>query len=148
MTSTPSVRRAFPRMSARASSGRAPATVLALVLAAFVSSAAVTGCATAKDATPEEKVFSYGGTTLDVRAHGLPTDLVATDRQDVRVIRWFEARVIGSKEASWSLDGDALDLRAGCNGIANCDVRFRVEVPRGLTVLRDGRATDLGGNAS
>ncbi|MFI9331731.1 hypothetical protein ACIGZJ_29840 [Kitasatospora sp. NPDC052868] len=120
----------------------------ALALAALGSLAAVTGCASASDATPEERTFSYGGATLNVRSHEVSTDLVATDRQDIKVTRWFDARVLGSKETSWSLSGDNLDLQAGCTGIANCDARYRVEVPRNLTVLRDGRETDLKGGAS
>ncbi|MFF2043643.1 hypothetical protein ACFVVX_24815 [Kitasatospora sp. NPDC058170] len=125
---------------------KTPATALAL--AALASLAAVTGCATASDATPEEKTFGYGGTTLNVRSHEVSTDLVATDRQDIKVTRWFDARVVGRKETSWVLSDDTLDLQAGCVGIANCDARFRVEVPRNLTVLRDGRETDLKGGAS
>ncbi|MGW6914612.1 hypothetical protein ACWGB8_12435 [Kitasatospora sp. NPDC054939] len=113
--------------------------------AVLVLAVAVSGCASVSKATPEEKTFSYAGPTLDVRAHEVATDLVAADRQDIKVTRWFDAKNIGKKEVSWTLDGNTLDLRAGCTGFANCDARFRVEVPRGLTVLRDGRPTDLKG---
>jgi hypothetical protein len=50
-------------------------------------------------------------------------------------------------EASWELAKGALDLRATCSKLANCDVRFRVEVPRSVKVLRNGRVTDLKGAA-
>ncbi|WP_406195644.1 hypothetical protein OH807_07905 [Kitasatospora sp. NBC_01560] len=80
--------------------------------------------------------------------HEVPTDLVATDRHDVKVIRWFTADVIGKQRSEWVLEGDTLTLEPSCSGFANCDARFRVEVPPHITVLRDGRATELKGSAS
>ncbi|MFI6846776.1 hypothetical protein OG535_33450 [Kitasatospora sp. NBC_00085] len=123
------------------------ATVVALVaLAALV---AVTGCAKADEATPEDKTFGYHGTTLDVVSlHHVPTDPVMADRQDIKVTRWFKTDVIGNQRSSWALDDDTLTLEASCSGIANCDARFRVEVPPHITVLRDGRATELKGDAA
>lgn len=106
----------------------------------------LTACSVdAKSATPEEKTFAFGGETLDVKAHGIPTDLVAGDRKDVKVTRWFDTRAGSSKTLRWELKGDTLDLEAGCTGLALCDARFEVEVPRGVEVLRDGRKTDLRG---
>ncbi|MER5350074.1 hypothetical protein ABT093_07055 [Kitasatospora sp. NPDC002551] len=126
---------------------RVPVVGAALALAVLL--AAVAGCARAGDAEPESTVFGFGGSTLNVVArHHVPTDLVATDRQDVKVTRWFKADGIGTERTSWSLEGDTLTLVASCSGIANCDARFRVEVPPHVTVLRDGRATDLKGAGS
>lgn len=107
--------------------------------------ATVTGCASAKDAEPETKSFSFRGGTLDVRSHGIPTDLVATDRDDVQVTRWFDVGWGADDEATWELAEGTLDLQAKCSKLANCDVRFKVEVPKSLKVLRNGRTTDLKG---
>lgn len=116
-----------------------------LAAVALTSLAAVTGCADAKEATPETKRFSLAGSTLDVRAHGVPTDLVATHRKDVRVTRWFDVGTGAEPHSSWELKGKTLNLNAGCSRFANCDVRFRVEVPKSVKVLRNGRATHLKG---
>ncbi|WP_432146944.1 hypothetical protein [Streptomyces sp. bgisy084] len=113
-----------------------------VVLAAGIG---LTGCASAEDAKPETKNFSFGGRTLNVRSHDIPTDLVAAERKDVKVTRWFDVGMGADEESSWSLKKGILDLQAKCSKIANCDVRFRVEVPKSLKVLRNGRATDLKG---
>ncbi|MFE7543825.1 hypothetical protein [Streptomyces platensis] len=105
----------------------------------------LTGCANVEEAPPETKTFPFDGKTLNVRSHDIPTDLVAVDREDVKVTRWFAVGMGADAEASWSLKKGALDLQASCSKIANCDVRFRVEVPKSLKVLRNGRATDLKG---
>ncbi|MEU4408893.1 hypothetical protein AB0F88_30625 [Streptosporangium sp. NPDC023963] len=106
----------------------------------------LTACSVnAKNATPEEKTFAFSGRTLNVKSHEIPTDLVATDREDVKVTRWFDTKAGSSKTLRWDLRGGVLDLEAGCTGLALCDARFRVEVPRGVKVLRDGRRTDLRG---
>lgn len=106
---------------------------------------ALTGCSVdAKSAEPAVKTFAFDGRTLDVKTHEIPADLVATDRKDIRVTRWFDAKS-GKKRLRWELKGDTLDLEAGCSGLAICDARFKVEVPRGVTVLRDGAKTDLRG---
>ncbi|MFJ9696324.1 hypothetical protein [Kitasatospora sp. NPDC101183] len=122
----------------------APPALLALVVAALVP---LTGCADAGDAKPEEKSFAFSGKTLDVKAHGNRTDLVPADREDVKVTRWFKTGdlKVGDIRKVWELDNGTLELRAGCSGLADCDARFRVEVPRGVTVTRDGRPTDLRG---
>ncbi|MFJ9948751.1 hypothetical protein [Kitasatospora sp. NPDC091207] len=137
--------KAFGRSPGRRTVGRAR-PVIVLVLAALAGSVVVTGCASADEAKPEEMTFSYSGSTLDVVSlHHVPTDLVATDRQDIKVTRWFKADVVGTQKSDWSLEGDTLTLEASCSGFANCDARFRVEVPSSVAVLRDGRATDLKG---
>ena len=106
---------------------------------------ALAGCATASEATPVTTTFPFDGTILDVRSHDVATDLVATDRDDVEVTRWFATKLATGVKADWSLTDRTLDLRADCTGIANCDARFRVEVPLGVRVLRDGQATELDG---
>ncbi|MFE4516522.1 hypothetical protein ACFRMQ_20295 [Kitasatospora sp. NPDC056783] len=120
----------------------APA-LLALVVAALVPLA---GCADADDAKPEDKTFAFAGKSLNVKAHGAPADLVAADRTDVKVTRWFDTSgKIGTARESWTLQDGVLELEAGCSGFANCSTKYRVEVPTGVAVLRDGRETDLRG---
>ncbi|MEU9455680.1 hypothetical protein [Streptomyces sp. NPDC048277] len=116
-----------------------------LAAAALTSLVVLTGCADADDATPEKKTFSFDGKTLNVRSHGIPTDLVASDREDVEVTRWFDVEPGAKPHSSWKLDDGTLDLQAGCERFANCDVRFRVEVPKSVKVLRNGRETKLKG---
>ncbi|MFV2171700.1 hypothetical protein ACFHW2_02405 [Actinomadura sp. LOL_016] len=113
----------------------------AVVLAAGLSGGCV---ADADKADPVSRTFPLTGATLDVKAHDVPTDLVAADRRDVKVTRWFDDKSPWS-DAWWRLEDGVLDMAASCSGIANCDARFRVEVPRGVRVLRDGEPTDLGG---
>ncbi|MEU7185254.1 hypothetical protein [Streptomyces sp. NPDC045470] len=118
--------------------------VLAVVVGLGVG---VAGCSVdASQATPESKVFPFQGKSLDVRTHEIATDLVAVDRRDVKVTRWFDAAA-GSEHLSWELKGGVLDIDAGCSGLAICDAKFRVEVPEGVTVLRDGRKTGLRGGS-
>ncbi|MET8542499.1 hypothetical protein ABZW03_17860 [Kitasatospora sp. NPDC004799] len=117
--------------------------MVGLVLAGLV---VLAGCADAADAKPEERVFEFAGRSLNVKAHGHATDLVAGDRADVKVTRWFDTSgKVGTAKTSWTLEDGVLELRAGCSGLANCDAKFRVEVPKGVAVLRDGRETELKG---
>jgi hypothetical protein len=124
-----------------------PATTRLLACCAITTLiGGLTACSVnAGNALPEEKTFAFSGKTLNVKSHEIPTDLVAGDRDDIKVTRWFDAKAGSSKTLRWDLKGDVLDLEAGCTGIALCDARFRVEVPRGVKVLRDGRRTDLRG---
>ncbi|MFI0261935.1 hypothetical protein ACH4OW_23195 [Streptomyces sp. NPDC017056] len=125
--------------------GRTAIARIAAACAVVSLGVALTGCSVdAKSAEPAVKTFAFKGRTLDVKTHEIPVDLVATDRQDIRVTRWFDAKS-GEKHLRWELEGDTLDLEAGCSGLAICDARFKVEVPRGVTVLRDGAKTDLSG---
>ncbi|WP_244410224.1 hypothetical protein [Streptomyces albofaciens] len=120
---------------------------LAAVGAAPLAALVLTGCSVdAKSAAPAVKTFPFTGRTLNVKTHEIPADLVATDRRDIKVTRWFDAKS-GAKKLRWELTGQTLDLEAGCTGLAICDARFKVEVPRGVTVLRDGARTDLNGGA-
>ncbi|MFF3667282.1 hypothetical protein [Microtetraspora malaysiensis] len=117
------------------------------VLMVFAAVAALGGCANALKAEPRSTTFPFSGKTLDVRANEVWTDLVAADRDDVKVTLWFDVKGT-DPTSSWSLDGNKLNLQAGCNGWANCEARFRVEVPRHVKVLRDGRKTKLVGSAT
>ncbi|MEU3191502.1 hypothetical protein ABZ686_12860 [Streptomyces sp. NPDC006992] len=76
----------------------------------------------------------------------MPADLVATDRDDIEVTRWFDVGFSADPHSGWRLKGGRLDLEAGCEGSANCDTRFRIEVQKSVTVLRGGRATRLTGS--
>ncbi|MFH8348631.1 hypothetical protein [Streptomyces sp. NPDC018045] len=119
----------------------------AVAALAAVAALGLTGCSVdASKATPESKTFPFQGRTLDVKTHEIATDLVAVDRKDVKVTRWFDAAA-GSEHLSWELKGNVLDIDAGCSGFAICDSKFKVEVPKGVTVLRDGEKTDLRGKS-
>ncbi|MFJ9441889.1 hypothetical protein ACIRRH_08445 [Kitasatospora sp. NPDC101235] len=125
---------------------RRPKPAPALIALAVAALVPLAGCANATDAPPEDKTFEFAGRSLNVRSHGAPADLVAADRTDVKVTRWFDTSgKIGSVKESWELKDGVLELRAGCSGLANCDTKYRVEVPKGVAVLRDGRETDLKG---
>ncbi|MFJ8628663.1 hypothetical protein ACIRD3_38275 [Kitasatospora sp. NPDC093550] len=122
---------------------KAAPALLALAVAALIP---LTGCAKAGDATPEDKTFEFSGTSLDVKSHGIPTDLVPADRKDVKVTRWFDkGSKVGDTKETWQLENGTLELQAQCTGLANCDAKFRVEVPRGVAVTRDGKETQLKG---
>ncbi|MFJ4597931.1 MULTISPECIES: hypothetical protein [unclassified Kitasatospora] len=121
---------------------KATPALLALAVAALIP---LTGCAKASDAAPEDKAFEFSGKSLNVKAHGIPTDLVPADRKDVKVTRWFDKAKVGDAKEIWTLEEGTLELQAQCTGLANCDAKFRVEVPRGVAVTRDGKETDLKG---
>ncbi len=128
----------------RARTTRRRTTALTTLLAGLLLTTAA--CADAAKAEPREKAFPFRGDRLNVRTHDNPTDLVAADVEEVRVTLWFDdSASLGSSEITWELRGDTLDLNASCSGLANCDTKFRVEVPRDLTVLRDGDSTALQG---
>ncbi|GAA3487224.1 hypothetical protein [Streptomyces cremeus] len=124
-----------------------PSRIRAVAACATLAAAlALTGCAAAKDAEPEVKTFPVPGGSLNVKAHGSPADLVATDREDIQVTRWFDTGWGTDPKSSGKLKDGVLELVAACDGFAHCDVRFRIEVPEDLKVLRDGRPTDLKGS--
>ncbi|WP_193103308.1 hypothetical protein [Brachybacterium sp. FME24] len=101
-----------------------------------VTALSLVGCTTeASNADPETKTFSYSGETLILKTNEVATDVVATDREDIQVTRWFE-HTAGFERLTWELDGDTLEIDAGCHGIALCDARFEVEVPQDLQVER------------
>lgn len=133
--------------TATSSPGRRLLLRTLLVVVATASMVGLAGCASVGDAEPESTTFAFSGSTLDVRSHEIATDLVAADRNDVQVTRWFSTKRATGVELSWSLRDGVLDLEAGCSGFANCDAKFRVEVPRGVRVLRDGKPTKLTGTA-
>ncbi|MCI0385107.1 hypothetical protein [Streptomyces sp. CNQ085] len=61
-----------------------------------------------------------------------PVEVVAADRADVRVTRWFDGIAYGgSTGARWSMEGGRLSLGPACSGPVSCGIRHRVEVPRG-----------------
>jgi hypothetical protein len=107
----------------------------------------LTGCSwpQADDAEPETTTFSFDGDVLDVVANDTPTDLIAADRDDVQVTRWVAFRFSPDVTSTWSLEDDTLNLKNTCSGVCIFDDRFEVEVPEGITVLRDGEPTDLTG---
>ncbi|MGW2403359.1 hypothetical protein ACWCXK_02300 [Streptomyces sp. NPDC001739] len=123
--------------SPRTSRTAASVTATAVAVAA-VAALGLTGCSVdAKTAKPESKRFPYAGTSLRLLTHEVATKLVATDRKDIKVTRWFDSAA-GTVHLKWTLKGDTLDIDAGCSGLALCDARFTVEVPKHLTVTKDG----------
>ena len=102
-----------------------------------VVSLGLVGCTTeASNAEPEIKTFPYSGETLILKTNEVATDVIATDRTDIQVTRWFE-HTAGFQRLKWELDGNTLEIDAGCHGIAICDARFEVEVPQDLQVERE-----------
>ncbi|HEX5566843.1 MAG TPA: DUF4097 family beta strand repeat-containing protein [Streptomyces sp.] len=117
-------------------------TIRALSAAALAVVVAVgaAGCADADAAPPEQRRFEIGGggagdRTLTIDIDDSPLVLVAADRTDVRVTRWFDGIAYGgSTGARWSMEDGTLTLRPVCRGAASCDIRHRVEVPRDIAV--------------
>ncbi|MEU9121268.1 hypothetical protein AB0C96_15680 [Streptomyces sp. NPDC048506] len=135
----------FPSAVAQRPAARVTAARFTVAAAAVAAALALTGCSVdASKATPEAKTFRYAGTALKVTTHEVATELVATDRKDIKVTRWFDAAA-GTEHLTWVLRGDTLDIDAGCSGLALCDARFKVEVPKGIAVTKDGRKTALTG---
>lgn len=130
---------------------RSPRT--ARVLAAAGAAVAVATIATAcgadssDDEKPQHRSFALHGRTLTVDSDDSKLDLVPGDGDQVKVTRWFQgSTVVGSSPKAtwkWQSGEDRLTLRLHCNGlIADCSVRHRVEVPRGIAVAvrnEDGR---------
>ncbi|MBU6534723.1 DUF4097 family beta strand repeat-containing protein [Streptomyces mayonensis] len=118
-----------------------PARALAAAGAVVVLVAGLSACASASDdKDPDHRSFDLKGSTLTVDSDDSPLEIVASDDHaagKVEVTRWFSGSVaIGSDpEVSWKMDGDRLVLRMRCSGvIADCAVKHRVEVPRGVAV--------------
>ncbi len=128
-----------PTRTSRTAASRTAASVTATAVAfAAVAVLGLTGCSVdAKTAKPESKRFPYAGTSLKLQTHEVATKLVATDRKDIKVTRWFDSAA-GTVHLKWTLKGDTLGIDAGCSGLALCDARFTVEVPKHLTVTKDG----------
>ncbi|MGP8300112.1 hypothetical protein [Streptomyces inhibens] len=123
-----------------------PAT-LVVAVAAVAATLGLSGCSVdASKAKPESKSFTYSGKSLKVTTHEVATKVVAADRKDIKVTRWFDSAA-GTEHLKWTLKGDTLDIDAGCSGIAICDAKFKVEVPKGIAVTKDGEKTDLTGKS-
>ncbi|GGZ26614.1 hypothetical protein GCM10010387_19930 [Streptomyces inusitatus] len=116
-----------------------------VVVAAVAATLGLSGCSVdASKAEPESKTFAYDGKELKLKTNEVATKVVAVDREDIKVTRWFDAAV-GSERLKWTLEGDTLDIDAGCSGIAICDAKFKVEIPQGIALIKDGKKTDLSG---
>ncbi|GAA2388172.1 DUF4097 family beta strand repeat-containing protein [Streptomyces glaucosporus] len=119
--------------------------LLAVALAVAVTAGAA-GCVDAGDAKPEHRGFTLGEgrETLTIDVDDSPLELVAADRRDVRVTRWFAGLAYGgSTGARWSLKDGTLSLGPNCKGPASCDIRHRVEVPHGVAVRVVGHNGDV-----
>ncbi|MFD1828292.1 DUF4097 family beta strand repeat-containing protein [Streptomyces desertarenae] len=116
---------------------RSTVRALVAVAMAVAATAGMAGCVDADDAPPEHRVFGLGQErrTLVVDVDDSPLELVAADRGDVRVTRWFDGLAYGgSTGARWSFEDGTLSLGPRCKGPASCDIRHRVEVPHGVAV--------------
>ncbi|MFI1438131.1 DUF4097 family beta strand repeat-containing protein [Streptomyces fructofermentans] len=103
-----------------------------------------TGCGgdAGDDSDPEHRSFALDGRTLTVDSADSALELVPADVDEVRVTRWFDARVVlgGDPEVTWAMKDDTLTLRVHCSGVvADCSARHRVEVPRGVAVTVKGK---------
>ena len=117
------------------------ATTLALLLL----TATACGTSAGDDKHPDHRTFALTGRTLTVDSGDSALEIVAADSNPagkIEVTRWWQGSVaIGSDpEVSWAMDGDRLVLRTKCSGvIADCSVKHRIEVPRGVAVnVEDG----------
>ncbi len=116
---------------------RSTVRALTAVALAVAVTAGAAGCVDADDAEPEHRSFTLGKgeATLTVDVDDSPVELVAADRKDVRVTRWFAGYAYGgSTGAKWSLEDGTLRLGPDCRGPSSCDIRHRVEVPHGVAV--------------
>ncbi|MEU5837268.1 hypothetical protein ABZ820_26860 [Streptomyces diacarni] len=121
-------------------------TTLVVAVMAGAATLGLTGCSVnASEAKPETKTFAYTGESLKLTTHEVATKVVATDRTDIKVTRWFDSAA-GNKRLKWDLKGNTLDIDAGCSGIAICDAKFKVEVPKGIAVTKDGEKALSGEN--
>ncbi|MFI0879527.1 hypothetical protein C6W96_09350 [Streptomyces sp. CS149] len=132
VTSAPTRTRSGARLGGAA--GRALALGGGVALLAL----ALTGCGSTDvgGAPVERKSFALEGKTLTIDAENGVVDLVPADVEQVEVERQFDGwTVFGSgPDAVWRMEDDTLTLRVKCEGIANCDSRHRVKVPRGVAV--------------
>ncbi|MFP8905535.1 DUF4097 family beta strand repeat-containing protein [Streptomyces atacamensis] len=125
---------------------RSTVRALVAVVLAVAATAGVAGCVDAGDVPPEHRAFEVGKEveTLVVEVEDSPVEVVAADRADVRVTRWFDGVAYGgSTGARWSMEGGTLSLGPACSGLASCDIRHRVEVPHRLAVRVEGRNGDV-----
>ena len=107
-----------------------------------------TACGTASagdDKHPDHRTFALTGRTLTIDSDDSALEVVAGDANPagkIEVTRWWEGSVaIGSDpKVTWAMKGDRLILRMKCSGvIADCSVKHRIEVPRGVAVkVEDG----------
>ena len=107
-----------------------------------------TACGTASagdDKHPDHRTFALTGRTLTIDSDDSALEVVAGDANPagkIEVTRWWEGSVaIGSDpKVTWAMKGDRLVLRMKCSGvIADCSVKHRIEVPRGVAVkVEDG----------
>ncbi|GAA2119471.1 DUF4097 family beta strand repeat-containing protein [Actinomadura napierensis] len=104
--------------------------------------ALLTGCgASADDAQPERRDFGPVGSRLTIAKDGGDLDIRPADVKNVQVTRRFDrwALIGGEPAATWNLSGDRLTLATDCGTlIGGCAVRYRVLVPRNLTVGIEG----------
>ncbi|WP_043683807.1 DUF4097 family beta strand repeat-containing protein [Streptomyces xylophagus] len=126
----------------RATRALTATTALALLLLG------ATACGTASagdDKHPDHRAFALPGRTLTIDSDDSALEIVAADSNPagkIEVTRWWQGSVaIGSDpKVTWAMDGDRLKLRMKCSGvIADCSVKHRIEVPRGVAVkVEDG----------
>lgn len=102
------------------------------------------------DGHPDQRTFALHGKTLTIDSDDSALELVPVDGDEVRVTRWFDARVVLGKDpkTTWSWQDDRLTLRVHCSGVVtSCSAKHRVEVPRDVMVTvrnQDGSVTARG----
>lgn len=126
--------------------------VVAVAGAVVAAVTLVGGCGSRAqdDGDPDHRTFDLHGKTLTIDSDDSALELVPVDGDEVRVTRWFSARVVlgGDPKATWSWQDDQLTLRVHCAGVVtSCSAKHRVEVPRDVAVTvrnQDGSVTARG----
>lgn len=119
------------------------AAALAAVTGVLVAGVSACGASASDDKHPDHRSFALHGRTLGVDSDDAALEIVAVQGNEagtVQVTRWFKGKVVvgGTPKVSWSFQGDRLKLRMHCSGfIADCSAKYRIEVPRGISVKVD-----------
>lgn len=109
---------------------------------ALMATAAACGNDAKDDPHPDHRSFALHGRTLTVDSDDSALEIVPVDGDKVQVTRWFRGTVVvgGDPRVTWAMKDDRLVLRLHCSGmVADCSVKHRIEVPRGIAVkVEDG----------
>lgn len=103
---------------------------------------AVTGCGSSdvSDAPVEKKSFPFSGKALTIEGDNSRLDLVPADVKEIQVERQVDGWVFlgNGPDPVWELTGNTLKLLVKCEGLSsNCEGRYSVKVPRGVTIAVD-----------
>lgn len=120
-----------------------------MLLAVIITvSLGVSGCTNEPrdQVNPSEQTIDFAGDTLDVHQSEIPVDLAVADRDGILVTYRVSAVSGTPRQPAFVIEDDILELSDPCPPMVFCDVRFEIEVPEGVTGLRDGEPTDITGD--